>query len=208
LINLSEQLIILPDFNQNIEIMDLAKYNQKRHFKDTNEPKGVPKKTSSELIFVVQKHAASHLHYDFRLELDGVLKSWAIPKGPSMNPQQKRLAIRVEDHPYDYKDFEGTIPEGNYGAGKVIVWDQGTYNLVDKMNKEDLETQLNADLKAGVLHFILNGKKLKGAFALVKFKSKQDTTWLLIKKKDQYATKEDVLDKKQSVLSNTILEEH
>lgn len=185
--------------------MNLHKYNQKRHFDSTNEPKGGMKKNDGKLIFVVQKHAASHLHYDFRLEMEGVLKSWAIPKGPSMNPQQKRLAIRVEDHPYNYKDFEGVIPDGNYGAGRVIVWDCGTYDLTDKAFEGDIETQLKSDLETGNLHLNLNGKKLKGAFALVKFKSKQDSTWLLIKKKDQYATKEDVLNKKQSVLSNTIL---
>ena len=187
--------------------MSLNKYNQKRHFNSTTEPKGEIKKSNSELIFVVQKHAASHLHYDFRLEMNGVLKSWAIPKGPSMDPEHKRLAIMVEDHPYDYKDFEGTIPDGNYGAGNVIVWDQGTYTPANKDYKGDVETQLQSELEKGHLSFILNGKKLIGEFALVKFKSKQDTTWLLIKKNDQYATDEDILKNNKSVISNLTLEE-
>ena len=137
--------------------MSLSKYNQKRDFKQTQEPKGKIEKSASKLIFVVQKHAASHLHYDFRLEMDGVLKSWAVPKGPSMNPDDKRLAMMVEDHPYSYKDFEGTIPAGNYGAGNVIVWDNGTYTPDEPT--ENPEKTLLADLKKGHLSFILKGKK-------------------------------------------------
>ncbi|WP_241258571.1 DNA polymerase ligase N-terminal domain-containing protein [Flavobacterium sp. Sr18] len=187
-------------------IMSLTEYNQKRNFNSTVEPEGEIKKSTSELIFVVQKHAASHLHYDFRLEMDGVLKSWAVPKGPSMNPADKRLAIMVEDHPYTYKDFEGTIPEGNYGAGTVIVWDNGTYTLADYKNAGDLETKLKSDLQKGHLSFILNGKKLKGEFALVKLKTKQENTWLLIKSKDQYAGHKDILLQDKSVISNRIIE--
>jgi DNA ligase D-like protein (predicted 3'-phosphoesterase) len=187
--------------------MSLTEYNQKRNFNSTVEPEGGMKKSTSELIFVVQKHAASHLHYDFRLEMDGVLKSWAIPKGPSMNPADKRLAIMVEDHPYSYKDFEGTIPEGNYGAGNVIVWDNGTYTLADYKNAGNLETKLKSDLQKGHLSFILIGKKLKGEFALVKLKTKQENTWLLIKSKDQYAIDEDVLQQDKSVLSDMTLED-
>ena len=186
--------------------MSLSEYNQKRNFNSTLEPKGKVKQSSTELIFVVQKHAASHLHYDFRLEMDGVLKSWAIPKGPSMNPADKRLAIMVEDHPYSYKDFEGTIPEGNYGAGNVIVWDNGTYILADKDELEEEDHKLQFDLQKGHLSFILNGKKLKGEFALVKLKTKQENTWLLIKSKDKYANDEDVLQQDKSVLSNRTLE--
>lgn len=177
--------------------MDLSKYNQKRNFDSTTEPKGEIEKAKNELIFVVQKHAASHLHYDFRLEMNGVLKSWAIPKGPSMNPEEKRLAILVEDHPYAYKDFEGTIPEGNYGAGTVIVWDNGTYSLVNE----------NEGLKNGHLSFILNGKKLKGEFALVRLKIKQKNAWLLMKKKDEFAIDYDVLLENKSVISGLTLEE-
>lgn len=179
--------------------MDLSKYRQKRDFDSTTEPKGEISKSKNELVFVVQKHAASHLHYDFRLEMDGVLKSWAIPKGPSMNPEEKRLAIMVEDHPYSYKDFEGTIPEGNYGAGTVIVWDTGTYSLADKNDKEGLQN--------GHLSFVLNGKKLKGEFALVRLKIPQKNAWLLIKKEDQYASKADILKKDKSVISDLTLEE-
>ena len=186
--------------------MSLSEYGQKRNFNSTLEPKGKVKQSSTELIFVVQKHAASHLHYDFRLEMNGVLKSWAIPKGPSMNPADKRLAIMVEDHPYSYKDFEGTIPEGNYGAGNVIVWDNGTYILADKDELEEEDHKLKSDLQKGRLSFILNGKKLKGEFALVKLKTKQENTWLLIKSKDQYANDEDILNQDKSILSNITLE--
>jgi bifunctional non-homologous end joining protein LigD len=123
-----------------------------------------------------------------------------------MNPADKRLAIMVEDHPYDYKDFEGTIPEGNYGAGNVIVWDNGTYTLADAEDRNDVENKLKSDLQQGHLGFILNGKKLKGEFALVKLKTKQENTWLLIKKKDQYASDDDVLKQDKSVISNVTLE--
>ncbi|MFV8340999.1 DNA polymerase ligase N-terminal domain-containing protein [Flavobacterium sp. XS2P39] len=154
----------------------------------------------------MQKHAASHLHYDFRLELDGILKSWAIPKGPSMNPADKRLAIMVEDHPFDYKDFEGVIPEGSHGAGSVIVWDNGTYTLADPTEAKEVENKIKSDLEEGALGFSLNGKKLKGEFALVRLKTKQENTWLLIKKKDQYASADDVLKQDKSVISNVTLE--
>jgi DNA ligase D-like protein (predicted 3'-phosphoesterase) len=187
--------------------MSLNQYNQKRNFNSTAEPEGEIKKSRNELIFVVQKHAASHLHYDFRLEMDGVLKSWAIPKGPSMNPAEKRLAIMVEDHPYNYKDFEGVIPEGNYGAGKVIVWDNGTYTIANEQETLSTEDKLKTDLQKGHLDFVLNGKKLKGEFALVKMKIKQKNGWLLIKAKDQYATDSDILEQDKSVISNVTLEE-
>ncbi|OIV41135.1 DNA ligase D [Flavobacterium johnsoniae] len=185
--------------------MSLSKYNEKRDFKQTREPKGKVEKSASELIFVVQKHAASHLHYDFRLEMDGVLKSWAVPKGPSMDPEVKRLAMMVEDHPYSYKDFEGTIPAGNYGAGNVIVWDNGTYTSDERTTSA--EKQLLTDLKKGRLSFILKGKKLKGEFSLVKLHGKQENAWLLIKKQDKYASDIDILEKNKSVISKRSLEE-
>lgn len=163
----------------------LTTYNKKRDFKDTPEPKGKGEK-ESQFRFVVQRHDATRLHYDFRLELDGVLKSWAVPKGPSMNPTDKRLAVMVEDHPVSYIDFAGTIPEGNYGAGEVEVWDEGKYFPVDENLEKLTEKQALAALKKGELKIFLKGKKLEGGFVLVKFKQEGDN-WLLIKHKDEYA---------------------
>jgi len=182
--------------------MSLAKYKQKRNFSVTPEPKGAIKKTAAVLSFVVQRHKASHLHYDLRLEMDGVLKSWAVPKGPSMNPGDKRLAMMVEDHPYAYKDFKGIIPEG-YGAGIVEIWDKGKYTDIDNSGK-DAEKKLKAALKAGSLKFILFGKKLKGEFALVKLKGKGDNNWLLIKHKDEYAVTKSYDSEKETTASSPI----
>ncbi|HMG16947.1 MAG TPA: DNA ligase D, partial [Saprospiraceae bacterium] len=186
--------------------MSLDKYNKKRNFKSTDEPPGKMVKSEKELIFVVQKHAASHLHYDFRLEMEGSLKSWAVPKGPSMNPEDKRLAIMVEDHPFSYKDFEGNIPEGNYGAGNVIVWDKGSYTATDATNYSDGKKKLKAGLLKGHLAIFLKGEKLKGEFDLVHLKGKQENAWLLIKKSDEFATDTDILKKNKSVISNRRLE--
>ncbi|UFS71745.1 DNA ligase D [Geomonas sp. RF6] len=160
-----------------------------------------------ELSFVVQKHAATRLHYDFRLELDGVLKSWAIPKGPSLDPALKRLAMHVEDHPYEYKDFEGTIPKGNYGAGDVIIWDKGSYRALNRDGSEGDEDALRKGYEKGDLKFILYGEKLKGEFALVRIKSADDNSWLLLKKKDQFATTEDITRDARSVVTERILED-
>jgi bifunctional non-homologous end joining protein LigD len=171
--------------------MALTLYNKKRNFKETSEPSGKLKKSASNLEFVVQRHKATRLHYDFRLELDGVLKSWAVPKGPSLNPRDKRLAMMVEDHPYDYKNFKGVIPKGNYGAGIVEIWDHGTYADIDNSSKETAEKKLRAGLKAGNLKVRLFGKKLKGEFALVKLKGNEDNSWLLIKHNDEYAVDTD-----------------
>jgi|SRR5690606_448839 len=191
--------------------MSLKKYKEKRDFKKTSEPKGKTKKAEDSLIFVVQKHDATNLHYDFRLELDGVLKSWAVPKGPSLNPKEKRLAMMVEDHPFDYKDFEGVIPKGNYGAGEVIVWDNGTYHSIETTSRKESIPLLREGLKKGDLKFVLHGKKLKGQFALVNMKKPKQNAWLLIKKNDEYATEEDILKDDRSVLSgkgiNEIAEE-
>ena len=167
--------------------MALKDYQQKRKFDETSEPKGKTKKSKNKLIFVIQRHAATRLHYDFRLEMEGVLKSWAVPKGPSLDPNDKRLAMMVEDHPYDYKDFEGNIPEGNYGAGQVEVWDSGTYEPLDENSKLSDEKELLKELHAGSLKFVLHGKKLKGEFALVKMKNSENNAWLLIKHKDEFA---------------------
>lgn len=162
---------------------ELAEYQAKRDFAATPEPSGKVASSSKKPIFVVQEHHASHLHYDFRLESDGVLKSWTIPKGPSMDPGQKRLAVRVEDHPLDYASFAGTIPEGHYGAGHVQIWDEGTFEnlLPSKTVTEGIE--------AGRLDFVLSGHQLQGRFALVRMKRKGGgkENWLLIKSRDQFA---------------------
>ncbi len=185
--------------------MSLLKYRKKRSFDRTPEPTG-GKGTGQKLTFVVQKHAASHLHYDFRLEMDGVLKSWAVPKGPSLNPSDKRLAMMVEDHPYNYKNFEGIIPKGNYGAGTVIVWDQGTYEPVAPVkNRDQAEKLLLKELKLGSVKIALHGKKLKGEFALVHTSGRGDNAWLLIKHRDKFASDSDVTLKDKSVLSGKTL---
>lgn len=187
--------------------MALTKYQQKRNFKATPEPTG-GKAANNALRFVVQKHAASRLHYDFRLEMEGVLKSWAVPKGPSLNPVDKRLAMMVEDHPYDYRTFEGIIPEGNYGAGTVIVWDEGTYEALEPGTKKQQEKSLLKQLKAGSIKFSMQGSKLKGEFALVKLKNDtKGNAWLLIKHRDKYAKESDVTKKAKSVVSQKTLEQ-
>lgn len=169
--------------------MGLTQYKRKRNFKNTPEPEGEVAKKRKQLVFTVQRHHASRLHYDFRLELQGTLKSWAVPKGPSLNPADKRLAMMVEDHPVSYADFEGMIPEGNYGAGHVTVWDHGTYEPVDKDGQVISAAQFARDLDAGSIKFKLKGRKLKGEFALVRMK-KDEQSWLLIKHRDHYATDE------------------
>ena len=182
--------------------MSLVKYAQKRDFKKTAEPKAGKSKDKEHLLFVVQKHDASHLHYDFRLEMDGVLKSWAIPKGPSTDPKTKRLAMMVEDHPFDYRDFEGIIPEGQYGGGTVIVWDEGTYEpLVEIEGKKAQEKELLKELKSGSLKVRLHGKKLQGEFALVKTHGMGENSWLLIKHNDEFANEGDITKEDQSVKS-------
>lgn len=188
--------------------MKLKEYKEKRAFEKTPEPKAEPghRGRPDQLVFVVHKHAASRLHYDLRLEMDGVLKSFAIPKGPSLDPSVKRLAVMVEDHPFDYRDFEGVIPEGNYGAGNVIIWDMGVYSHPLARNKEENEEALRKGLKKGDLKFILAGKKLKGEFALVKT-GWDEKSWLLLKKKDQYTSTRDILEENRSVVSDKTVEE-
>lgn len=188
----------------------LETYKQKRNFKKTAEPAG-GNPDADKLRFVVQKHAASHLHYDFRLEVKGVLKSWAVPRGPSMDPEERRLAMPVEDHPYDYKDFEGIIPKGQYGGGTVIVWDEGWYEpateekLKDKAAKEHW---MMSNYYKNALKITLHGHKLKGDFILIKFRDdKYEGGWRLIKADDQYAAKEDILLKDKSVKSKMTVEQ-
>jgi bifunctional non-homologous end joining protein LigD len=187
--------------------MPLTKYNEKRNFNESPEPTGGNPDIDKHR-FVIQKHAASHLHYDFRLEMEGVLKSWAVPKGPSTDPDVKRLAMMVEDHPYDYRNFEGIIPSG-YGAGTVIVWDEGFYEIADA-NGNDKDTQdkeLRKGIHAGKLHIVLQGKKLKGEYALVKTHGRGENAWLLFKVKDKYVSKEDITLKDKSVISKKTLEQ-
>ena len=165
--------------------MALTLYNKKRNFRDTPEPAGKAGKKNM-FRFVVQRHDASRLHYDFRLELGGVLKSWAVPKGPSMNPADKRLAVMVEDHPVSYISFKGEIPEGNYGAGTVDIWDEGAFIPVDKDLSPITERQALTALKNGELKFFLKGGVIEGGFVLVRLK-KDEKNWVLIKHKDEYA---------------------
>jgi bifunctional non-homologous end joining protein LigD len=185
--------------------MALSKYIEKRNFKRSPEPTG-GNPDIYKLRFVIQKHDASHLHYDFRLEMEGVLKSWAVPKGPSTDPDIKRLAMMVEDHPYDYRNFEGIIP-GGYGAGTVIIWDEGFYELADAdgKDKKAQDKELRKGIYSGKLHFVLHGKKLKGEFALVKMHDRGENAWLLFKVKDKYVSKEDITLKDKSVISRKTL---
>lgn len=167
--------------------MGLAKYNEKRDFKHTPEPAGKRSVKHKKLIFVIQRHQATRLHYDVRLELEGVLKSWAVPKGPSMKAGDKRLAVMVEDHPLDYANFAGEIPEGNYGAGVVDIFDSGTYSPYKAPEGADPEKHLLSQLANGDLKVVIHGKNIKGAFAFVRLKDetgKPSSNWLIIKKKD------------------------
>lgn len=188
----------------------LHTYRSKREPKETPEPMGGKSLASKFPLFVVQKHAASHLHYDLRLEAGGVMKSWAVPKGPSLNPQDKRLAMMVEDHPLDYRTFEGTIPPGNYGAGTVMVWDEGTYAIEDINTRKKIEQQLLEGLEKGHVDFTLQGNKLNGTFSLIKIKqqrSSKENSWLLVKKRDNFASEKDVSQLDHSVQTNRTMEE-
>ena len=187
--------------------MTLKKYHEKRKFDQTPEPKGQEEQGQGLLRFVVQMHQASRLHYDFRLELEGTLKSWAVPKGPSLDPEEKRLAVMVEDHPLDYRSFEGVIPKGNYGAGTVMVWDEGVYHARQTSDPAESKKILKEGLQKGHITIIVAGKKLKGEFALVKLKKGEDNAWLFLKKRDEFATNQDVTEFDRSVKSNRTLEE-
>jgi bifunctional non-homologous end joining protein LigD len=187
--------------------MSLEKYVEKRDFTKTAEPKSGKSKDKDKLMFVIQKHDASHLHYDFRLEMEGVLKSWAIPKGPSTDPKTKRLAMMVEDHPFDYRNFEGIIPKGEYGGGTVIVWDEGTYEPIEEVKgKKAQEKHLLKQLKEGSLKIKLHGEKLQGEYALVKTHGMGENGWLLIKHKDEFASTKDITKQDKSVISGKTIE--
>lgn len=186
--------------------MPLEQYVEKRNFEKTPEPVA-GEATAGLPMFVVQLHRATRLHYDFRLEVDGVLKSWAVPKGPSLNPADKRLAMMVEDHPMDYRTFEGIIPKGNYGAGTVMVWDEGHYATPDATDREGIEHAMKQSLHKGHLAFFLEGKKLRGLFDLIKLKGREENAWLLVKRKDEFAADADVLEQDTSVATGRTLEE-
>jgi bifunctional non-homologous end joining protein LigD len=184
--------------------MKLNEYRKKRQFDVTPEPRGAEDagKKGGSLIYAIQKHMASHLHYDLRLEWRGVLLSWAIPKGPSLDPAEKRLAMQTEDHPVEYSDFEGVIPAGQYGAGTVMLWDRGTWHPDN--------ADVDASLQKGELKFTLHGKKLQGSWVLIHTrgfgKSPSRSTWLLIKHRDEYASTKDVTEEEpRSVTSGRLL---
>ncbi len=185
--------------------MDLQTYNKKRDFDKTKEPKGRTKKSNGALRFVVQKHAASHLHYDFRLEIDGVLVSWAVPKGPSADPADRRLAVHVENHPMDYINFEGTIPEGEYGGGTVMVWDTGTYHAEGNEDIKKDNSLMQKQIEDGSIKIVLEGTKLKGTWHLVKMKG-DDKNWLLMKNKSDALSKQKEFTSK-SILSDRTMDE-
>lgn len=191
-----------------VEHDSLRQYREKRDFHKTGEPTGEGTVSSGEPIFVIQKHAASRLHYDFRLEIDGVLASWAVPKGPSTDPEDRRLAVPTEDHPLDYADFEGVIPEGSYGAGTVLVWDTGTYQ---NLRAEDPAHPMSMEesLRDGKVLIWLEGKKLRGGYALVRTNMGGTKNWLLIKERDLQADAHcnPVSNEPNSVLTGKSLEE-
>jgi bifunctional non-homologous end joining protein LigD len=184
--------------------MGLKEYREKRDFDLSPEPAGKhdpKKKKGPELAYVIQKHRATSLHYDFRLEWDGTLISWAVPKGPSLDPSVKRLAMKVEDHPIEYADFEGVIPKGEYGGGTVMIWDKGTW--------QPDEADASSGLQRGDLKFTLFGKKLRGSWVLVRtrgYGGKSENSWLLIKHRDQYASTEDItVQAPKSVVTHRLL---
>ena len=187
----------------------LGEYRRKRDFSRTAEPEGGATSSRHKPQFVIQKHAASHMHYDLRLEHHGVMKSWAVPKGPSLDPSVKRLAMQVEDHPIEYNKFKGTIPRGEYGGGTVMLWDRGTYSYGG--TNPDPEEGLRRGYEKGDFKFVLNGKRLKGSWALVRMRSDRPgkPQWLLIKHKDEYAVpgSDVTADQQTSVATGRTMEE-
>lgn len=186
----------------------LKRYRSKRKFDRTSEPFGTSGKKNHEPVFVIQKHDASNLHYDFRIEVDGILKSWAIPKGPSTDPRQKRLALPTEDHPLEYANFEGVIPEEEYGGGKVIVWDAGTFRNLKEDETEGAKS-VSESIKDGHITIWLDGKKLKGGYALIRTNQGKSERWLFIKMDDKEADarRNPVSTEPKSVISGKTIEE-
>jgi DNA ligase D-like protein (predicted 3'-phosphoesterase) len=187
----------------------LQTYHEKRDFTRTPEPAGGDPAPGGGPIFVIHKHAATRLHYDLRLEVDGVLKSWSVPRGPSSRPADRRLAVEVEDHPIDYRDFEGVIPKGQYGAGRVILWDRGTYrNITDNPRRP---TPMARALEHGKVEISFEGHKIKGGYALIRMErpGRAKNNWLLIKLKDEHvgSLAEDLEDQPQSVATGRTLED-
>jgi len=184
----------------------LDEYREKRDFSRTPEPPG-EREAAAHPVFVIQKHAATTLHYDFRLEAGGVLKSWAVPKGPSTNPKEKRLAVPTEDHPIDYADFEGVVPEGSYGAGTVLVWDRGTYQNLTEKDGEKIGVA--EALERGHVSFRLEGEKVRGGYALTRFRTGKGEAWLLVKMDDAEAdpARNPVATEPGSVVSGRTIEE-
>jgi len=185
----------------------LKEYRSRRDFTRTPEPPASDARSESRPIFVIQKHSAGTLHYDLRLEAEGVLKSWAVPKGPSTNPKEKRLALPTEDHPIEYADFEGIIPEGEYGAGTVMVWDRGTYrNLTEKDGRP---VPLKEAIRNGHLSVWLEGSKIRGGYALTRFRTGKEESWLLVKMNDEEAdpTHNPITLYPESVISGRTIQE-
>ena len=186
----------------------LEEYRGKRDFSKTSEPKAESARPDEKPVFVIQQHDARRMHFDFRLEVDGVLASWAVPKGPSTDPREKRLAVRTEDHPIEYAFFEGRIPEGEYGAGTVIVWDAGEYENMSE--KDGKKLSMSEALQAGHAKVRLFGKKLRGGYALIHTKMRgEDKNWLLVKEDDEEADarRKPVATEPRSVLSNKTVKE-
>lgn len=188
---------------------NLSAYRGKRRFDKTPEPDGARRRNASDEapLFVIQKHAASTLHYDLRLEVDGVLKSWAAPKGPSTDPREKSLAVQTEDHPLDYAEFEGVIPQGEYGAGTVMVWDKGVYKNITESNGDTVRPE--QALKDGHFSFRLDGEKLRGGYSLTRFRKGGEDAWLLVKMDDDDADarRNPVSTEPLSVLSGRTLDQ-
>lgn len=187
----------------------LKAYREKRDLRLTAEPSGGERKASGKPIFVIQKHDARSLHYDFRLEVDGVLKSWAVPKGPSTDPRTRRLAMRTEDHPLEYADFEGVIPEGEYGGGTVLLWDAGTYRNLKAEKTGAKKISMEQSIQNGMVEIWLEGEKLTGGYALIRTGKGEDKRWLLIKMKDDEADahRDPTSTEPESALTGRTLEE-